>query len=222
MKIIIKNLNKSFGNKVVFKNFDFEIDDEKINCIVGQSGCGKSTFLNIISGLTDIESGDILGISTSDISYVFQEDRLIEHLTIYENLELALKKYYKKYELKDQIEELLNLLGLKEVRNKYPNTLSGGMKQRVNIARAFGKPSKIILMDEAFKSLDYKLKYIIIDEFKNILSSKKRMVIIVTHDLDEAIYFKGNIFVFGGQPVKIRGKFDANIIKNKDNIINLI
>ena len=222
MKISVNNLNKSFGNKIVFKDFNLDRNDEKINCIVGQSGCGKSTFLNIISGLTDIDGGEVVGINNGDISYVFQEDRLIEYLTIYENLELTLKSYYKKHELKDQIDELLNLLGLEEVKNKYPSALSGGMKQRVNIARAFGKPSKIILMDEAFKSLDYKLKYIIIDEFKNILKNRKRMVIVVTHDLDEAIYFQGNIFVFGGEPALVKGKFDANIIENKENIINLM
>lgn len=222
MKIYIKDLNKSFGNKTIFKNFNFELNDEKINCIVGQSGCGKSTFLNILSGLTNIDSGEILGITRSDISYVFQEDRLIEYLTIKENLELALKKYYKKEQLEKQIKELLKLVGIEDICDKYPNNLSGGMKQRVNIARAFGKPSKIILMDEAFKSLDYKLKYTIMDEFKNILKNKKRMVIVVTHDLDEAIYFQGNIFVFGGEPVNIKGKFDANIVKDKESLIELM
>lgn len=222
MEIYIKDLNKSFGNKIIFKNFNFKLNDEKINCIVGQSGCGKSTFLNILSGLTNIDSGEILGISKSDISYVFQEDRLIEYLTIKENLELALKKYYKKEQLEKQINELLKLVGIEDISDKYPNNLSGGMKQRVNIARAFGKPSKIILMDEAFKSLDYKLKYTIIDEFKNILKNKNRMVIVVTHDLDEAIYFQGNIFVFGGEPVRIKGKFDTSIIKNKESIIELM
>ena len=137
VKISVNNLNKSFGNKIVFKDFNLDLNDEKINCIVGQSGCGKSTFLNIISGLTDIDGGEVVGINNGDISYVFQEDRLIEYLTIYENLELTLKSYYKKHELKDQIDELLNLLGLEEVKNKYPSALSGGMKQRVNIARAF-------------------------------------------------------------------------------------
>lgn len=222
MKIYIKDLNKSFKNKTIFKNFNCELNDEKINCIVGQSGCGKSTFLNILSGLTKIDSGEILGITPSDISYVFQEDRLIEYLTIKENLELALKKYYKKEHLEKQINELLKLVGIEEIINKYPSNLSGGMKQRVNIARAFGKPSKIILMDEAFKSLDYKLKYTIINEFKNILKNNNRMVIVVTHDLDEAIYFQGNIFVFGGEPVKIRGKFDASMIKKKESIVELI
>ena len=96
------------------------------------------------------------------------------------------------------------------------------MRQRVNIARAFGKPSKLILMDEPFKSLDYKLKYTIIDEFKNLLNKEKRMVILVTHDLDEAIYFQGNIIVFGDKPVKIRGMFNQDLDKYKNEILKIL
>lgn len=193
MKIDINNLNKSYGNENIFRNFNLEFNDEKVNCIVGQSGCGKSTLLNIIAGLEEIDAGDISGYLKRDISYIFQEDRLIEWLTVKENLELTLKKYFDKNLLEKEIEKILSLVGINNIKNKYPNALSGGMRQRVNIARAFGKPSKIILMDEPFKSLDYKLKYTIIDEFKTILERKKRMVILVTHDVDEAIYFPGNI-----------------------------
>ena len=196
MNISIRKLNKSYGNEEVFKNFNIDFHDEKVNCIIGRSGCGKSTLLNIIAGLTEIQSGEIQGVSLSDISYIFQEDRLIEWLTVKENLELALKKYYDNSAIDEKINELLELMGICDIKNKYPNSLSGGMKQRVNIARAFGKPSKVILMDEPFKSLDYKLKYTIIDEFKTLLNKEKRMVILVTHDLDEAIYFQGNICYF--------------------------
>ena len=113
-------------------------------------------------------------------------------------------------------------MGIEEIGDKYPHELSGGMKQRVNIARAFGKPSKVILMDEPFKSLDYKLKYTIINEFIEILKKEKRMVILVTHDLDEAVYFQGNIIVFGERPVSIKGSFSNDLKRNKDIILNLI
>ena len=193
MKISIKNLNKVYGNDKIFDNFSIEFYDDKVNCIVGESGCGKTTLLNIIAGLVQFENCEINGITKKDISYVFQEDRLIPWLTIKENLEIALKQYSEKDELNKRVYKVLNLVGIDGIEDKYPHELSGGMKQRVNIARAFGKPSKIILMDEPFKSLDYKIKYIIIDEFIEILKKENRMVILVTHDLDEAIYFKGNI-----------------------------
>ena len=222
MNISIKNLNKSYGTEKIFENFNIDFYDDKINCIIGKSGCGKSTLLDIIAGIIDVQSGEISGVSLSDISYIFQEDRLIEWLTVKENLEIALEKYFKDSDLENRIDEVLNLVGIYDKKNKYPNALSGGMRQRVNIARAFGKPSKVILMDEPFKSLDYKLKYAIIDEFKNLLDKEKRMVILVTHDLDESIYFRGNIIVFNNRPVKIAGTFIENLDKCKEEILNII
>jgi len=222
MNISVENLNKSYENEEIFKDFNMEFYDDKINCIIGKSGCGKSTLLNIIAGLTEIQSGEVSGVSLSDISYVFQEDRLIEWLTVKENLEITLKKYFDQSVMDDKIDGILNLVGIYDIKNKYPNALSGGMRQRVNIARAFGKPSKVILMDEPFKSLDYKLKYTIIDEFKNLLNKEKRMVILVTHDLDEAIYFRGNIIVFNNKPVKIAGIFNEDLENCKENILRII
>ncbi|OOM74271.1 aliphatic sulfonates import ATP-binding protein SsuB [Clostridium puniceum] len=222
MKISIRNLNKSYGNEEIFKNFNLDLYDDKVNCIIGKSGCGKSTLLNIIAGLIEVQSGEIQGISLKDISYIFQEDRLIEWLTVKENLGLVLKKYYHSSIIDEKIDELLELVGISDIKNKYPSSLSGGMKQRVNIARAFGKPSKVILMDEPFKSLDYKLKYTIIDEFKNLLNKEKRMVILVTHDLEESIYFQGNILVFSNKPVEVKGIFNKDLEKCKNEILNEI
>lgn len=222
MKICIKNLSKTYGKNKIFDNFNIEFEDDKVNCIVGESGCGKTTLLNIIAGLTEVDKCEMKGITREEISYVFQEDRLMQWLTIEENLEIALKKYYNKNKLKNKIDEILNLVGICEIKNRYPHELSGGMRQRVNIARAFGKPSKIILMDEPFKSLDYKIKYTIINEFIEILSKEKRMVILVTHDLEEAIYFHGNIFVLGKKPVKIKGIFKENLESLKMKILDLI
>lgn len=222
MKISIRNLNKSYENEVIFKDFNIDFCDEKVNCIIGKSGCGKSTLLNIIAGLTEIQNGEISGITLSDISYVFQEDRLIEWLTVKENLELALKKYFDSSNIHEKIDEVLKQVGIYDIKNKYPNSLSGGMRQRVNIARAFGKPAKLILMDEPFKSLDYKLKYTIIDEFKNLLDKEKRMVILVTHDLDEAVYFQGNIIVFSEKPVKVQGIFKNDLGKCKNEILKIM
>ena len=222
MNLEIKILNKSYAEEGIFKNFSLQLSDDKINCIIGPSGCGKTTFLNILAGLIEYESGSLNGISKNDISYIFQEDRLIEWLTVKENLQITLKKYYKKSSLDDEIENLLDIVGIKSVEDKYPDELSGGMRQRVNIARAFGKPSKILLMDEPFKSLDYKLKYTIIDEFKNILNKNKRLVILVTHDLEEAVYFNGRIFVFGSKPVKVLKTFETNLQNAKSEILDLI
>lgn len=222
MNISIRKLNQSYGNEEIFKNFNIDFSDDNINCIVGKSGCGKSTLLNVMAGLIEIQNGEISGVALGDISYVFQEDRLIEWLTVKENLEITLKKYFHKSTINTKIEDVLELVGIYDIKDKYPNALSGGMRQRVNIARAFGKPSKVILMDEPFKSLDYKLKYTIIDEFKNLLKREKRMVVLVTHDLDEAIYFHGNIIVLKNRPVEIAGMFNKNLEKCKKEILEII
>ena len=216
MKISINNLNKSFGSKIVFKDFNLDLNDEKINCIVGKSGCGKSTFLNIISGLTDIDSGEILGINTCDISYVFQEDRLIDWLTVEENISLVVKRIYDKKKIKKLCDKYLDLVGIKEYKNYYPQMLSGGLRQRVNIARSFIYPSKIIIMDEPFKSIDVVNKEIIMNNFKKILEKEKRTVLFVTHDIDEAILLSDKIYVLGNSPVEIKSVIEnKNITKDK-------
>lgn len=218
----INELTKIYDDKTIFNKFSMDLLSDKVNCIVGQSGCGKSTLLNIIAGLIPKDEGIIKGIDIKDISYIFQEDRLIEWLTIYDNLKISLRKYIEKDELDKKINYILESIDLKDVKNKYPLQLSGGMRQRVNIARAIGKPSKVILMDEPFKSLDYKIKYSIIDKLKNIILNDERIVIMVTHDVDEAIYFDGRIIVLGGNPVKIKGIFDKNLNYHKEEILSLI
>ena len=222
VNVEIKDLTKIYNDKTIFNKFSIELLSDKVNCIVGESGCGKSTFLNIIAGLTSKNEGIIKEVNNKDISYIFQEDRLIEWLTIYDNLKMSLRKYAKKDELEERINYILEIIDLKDVKNKYPSQLSGGMRQRINIARAIGKPSKIILMDEPFKSLDYKIKYSIIDELKDIIFNEERIVIMVTHDVDEAIYFNGRIIVFGDNPVRIKGIFDDNLKFHKDEILRLI
>lgn len=222
MKIEINNLCKSFSNKFVFNKFNLQLTSEKINCIVGESGGGKSTLLNILSGLIDADSGEIIGLEDGDVSYIFQEDRLVNWLTVKENMELFIYDYYEKEEVESKLKEIFKLLHIEDIENKYPEKLSGGMKQRVNIARALLKPSKIILMDEPFKSLDYKTKYSIMVELKEIFKNENKMIIFVTHDVDEAIYMDGNIYVLGGNPYEIKGVFTEDLSKLKEKIIELI
>lgn len=220
--IKISNLYKRYDNKVIFKDFSLTLDDEKINCILGESGIGKSTLLNILAGIENYEEGNIEGDSLESISYVFQDDKLVPYLTVKRNLELFLYNYYdKEYGLRE-MDKVLKMLNILEVKNKYPRELSGGIKQRVNIARALLKPSKLILLDEPFKSLDYKTKYCIIKEMKKILEQQNRMVIFVTHDVDEAIAMEGKIIVFSDNPIIIKRVFENNLFKEKENIVKII
>lgn len=222
IKLAIKDLDKSYKEKVIFEKFNIEFTNEKINCIIGESGGGKSTLLNIIAGILPYDAGEITGIMKDEISYVFQEDRLVPWLTIKENMELFIYNFYSKEEANKKIKEVLKLVHIENLENEYPENLSGGMKQRVNIARALLKPSKLILMDEPFKSLDYKTKYNIMAEVKEIFTQEERMVIFVTHDVDEAIFMNGVIYVLGGKPFNIKEIFNDNLESSKKRIIDLI
>ena len=221
MKIEIKNLYKSFEDKKIFENFNLTLEKD-MNVILGESGGGKSTLLNIISSLLSKDSGEIKGVEAEDISYIFQEDRLIPWLTIKENMELFIYEYYSKEEGINKIKRVLQVLHILDAENKYPESLSGGMRQRANIARALLKPSKLILMDEPFKSLDYKTKYIIMDELKKLFKKEKSMVVFVTHDIDEGIFMEGEIIVLGGNPLKVKGIYNENLIEKKKEILDLI
>lgn len=204
--MLIENINCKYGEKVIYKNFNINFDDNKINCIIGKSGCGKTTLLNNIS--------ERLLEENRRISYVFQNDSLISWINIYNNLKIVVKKYSRGKDLEKKINTILSLVGLSEFKYYYPHQLSGGMKQRVNLARALIGDPEIILMDEPFKSLDIKCKNDIIAIVKKINLEKKTTIILVTHDKDEILNLAHVVFLLGERPVKILDKVKENNIKN--------
>ena len=219
--ISIKNINKKFNNKIIFENFNIDFYENQVNCIIGKSGCGKSTLLNIISGIIKNDDEKFETIEKYGVSYIFQDDRLIDWLTVGENITLVVKKLYNKKKCDDLCNKYLSLVGIKEYKNYYPQMLSGGLRQRVNIARAFIYPSKIIIMDEPFKSIDVINKEIIMNNFRKILEKEKRTVLFVTHDIDEALLLSDKIYVLGKSPVEIKKIFDSKDT-TKEEVYNLI
>lgn len=218
MSIKLINIEKNFGNKKIYDKFSLTFEEGKINCILGKSGCGKSTLLNIIANLEEINSGEIIGVPEK-IAYVFQEDRLIEWNSIYTNMELPLLKFYTKDEREEKIKSILREVELEDYINSYPKELSGGMRQRANIARALLYNGELLLMDEPFKSLDKSSKENIIKIFKKNHLEKNNTVIMVTHDINEALSLGDNIFILGGSPVSLMDKFkDVQRSKEKNNI----
>lgn len=179
------NLCKSYEENIVLDNINMNIPENKITVISGPSGCGKTTLLNIIGGIEKEFSGKV-NLKSNSISYIFQEDRLIPHLTVYENIAFVLKSVLNKKEIDKITTKYLEMVKLMEFKDKLPSKLSGGMKRRVAIARAFAYKSKILLMDEPFKGLDHELKTEIIKEFLELYKKDKRTVILVTHDKEEA------------------------------------
>jgi NitT/TauT family transport system ATP-binding protein len=184
-EVKIRNLYKSYGSHVVFNDLNMSFKKNKITVILGPSGCGKTTLLNIISGIDKKYIGEVK-LKDNTISYIFQEDRLIPNLTVFENIAFVLKSTINRKEIENITNKYLRLVKLTEYKDMLPKSLSGGMKRRVAIARAFAYKSRLLLMDEPFKGLDQKLKNEIIEEFLRIYNEDKRTVILVTHDIKEA------------------------------------
>lgn len=222
MILSIKNLNKHYENKVIYRNFNLELNKNQVNCIIGKSGCGKSTLLNLITGIIESDDEKFKTLPKDEISYIFQEDRLIEWITLEENMKIVGKKFYDKDKLNIAVDRYLSIVGIQDHKNVYPQMLSGGIRQRANIARAFIKPSKYIIMDEPFKSIDVKIKNDIMLKLKRILEEDLKTVIFVTHDIEEALFLSDKIFILGGSPVKIKKSFNNLSEVNKEDIIKFI
>ncbi len=201
--IKINRLKKNYENKRIFNNFTMNIEPCEITCILGPSGVGKTTLFNVISGLTDYEEGEITGIDKKNISYLFQEPRLMPWLTVYENIDIILKNIFGEKKRREVINSYLALVGLQNYADNRPEELSGGMKQRLAIARTFAYPSTLLLMDEPFKGLDIKIKNNLINAFLTLWERDSRTVLFITHDIDEALKISDQIYIIQDNPVQI-------------------
>lgn len=209
MNIKFDNVTKRFGDLYVLKDFSIEIPKKGTICIFGPSGCGKTTFVNLLSGIIKPDNGRILGVDSKNISFVFQEDRLIPWITIKENINAVISG-----EDKNKIsEELLSSVGLKDFMNKKPEELSGGMCRRVAIARALAYNSDILILDEPFRGLDLKTKDNIIKLIKD--KQENKLSILITHNIKEAFILSDKIYIFEGIPLSCNGTLDIDIQFNE-------
>lgn len=208
--MLINNINFKYGSNEIYNNFNIEFQQGKVNCIIGESGCGKTTLLNYIS--------EKLYYENKRIAYVFQEDNLIPWKNIYVNLKIVAKKYFEKSILEKEINNALVKVRLEKYKYFYPLELSGGMRQRINFARALIGNPEVILMDEPFKSLDIKSKNNMIELIKN-LKNTDITIILVTHDINEILMLADVVYYLGGRPVEI---IESAIGINIKNIIKKI
>ena len=182
--INLQNIGVKYGEKTVYENFNLLLEDGKITCILGESGCGKTTLLNVIAGLVR-HTGTVPNLTCS---YIFQSPRLVPNLTVKGNLRLVCKD-------DEKINKMLDSVHLTNKADCFPAYLSGGEKQRVSICRAFLFDGDLLLMDEPFVSLDLKLKISIMELFKKLQSERSKTTLFVTHDVDEAVYLADRIIV---------------------------
>lgn len=194
MSVEIKGLIKNYDSTEVFGGLNLTVKANKVTVIMGASGSGKTTLLNCIAGLTPYE-GEISGVNGA--SFVFQEDRLVPFMSVYENLDFTLQKSVNKAERKEKILAMIKSVGLEDKINSIPDELSGGQKKRVSLARAFLSDSNLILMDEPLNSLDLGLKIKIAQLIETLTEKYNKTVIFVTHDIDEALTIADEIVVIG-------------------------
>ena len=181
--------NKRYGEKMVLDGFTMTVRDGEKLAIMGESGRGKTTLLRMIAGLEQPDTGLIRGFSKEDIAYVFQEPRLFDTVSVLKNLTVVSTLPFKEAEKKAR--ELLACVGLAPDAEKYPSELSGGMKQRLALARAFMVDRSILLLDEPFSALDQDTKETMIQFVKD--RAKNKTVILVTHDRNDALALCGKI-----------------------------
>lgn len=206
-----ENLSKTYvpGTEPVFENVWFEIAQGEFVCIIGHSGCGKTTILNALAGLDECSSGvalmdgrEIKGPSL-ERGVVFQGHALMPWLTVLQNVAFAVRSKFSEWP-REQINahsaSFLEMVGLKNALHKKPSELSGGMKQRVGIARAFAIQPKMLLLDEPFGALDALTRGTIQDELLGIVRQTRQTVFMITHDVDEAIYLADKIFLMRNGP----------------------
>lgn len=224
-KLIIHDVNKSFvvnGQSVdVLKDINLEIEEGEFVVIVGHSGCGKSTLLKMIAGLEKNDTG-ILSVDGKEISgpgmdrgMIFQEHRLFPWLSIEKNVQLGLKGLSKeeKRKLSDQY---LELVKLSEFKKAYPSQLSGGMSQRAAIARSLVSQPEILLLDEPFGALDALTKIELQEEMLKIRERFHNTMIMVTHDIEEAVYLADRIVVMSARPGRIKDVIKVELGKYRD------
>ena len=211
----------------VIDKIDLNIPENKITVILGRSGCGKTTLLRLVAGLEDFEQGEIIGVESKRKAYVFQEDRLMPWLDVKSNITFGIHKN----EIDNiRINEIIETVGLEKFYNAYPSQLSGGMKQRVSIARAFAYNPDFIMMDEHFSALDYFTIEQMQNELLNIHKRLKCSILFVTHSIDEALILGDNIVILEKGIIKSqyeikedsnkRDLLDDKFVKLKKQIIN--
>ena len=217
----VKNLSYSFGNNPILKDINIHVNENEIVAIVGSSGVGKSTLFNLIAGVLKKQIGEITINDSNDyigkVAYMLQKDLLFEHKTIINNviLPLIIAKVNKKKALEEGA-KILKQFNLDKYANKYPQQLSGGMRQRVALIRTYMFKRKIFLLDEAFSALDAITKKELHKWYLDLKKEFNLTTLLITHDIEEAVFLSDRIYILGNKPGEIIGEIKIEINPNED------
>jgi NitT/TauT family transport system ATP-binding protein len=210
----LESVSRSFGATEVFRNLSLDIAQGEFVAIVGPSGCGKTTLLNLLSAYDQPSSGTIQRKGV--VRMIYQEGGLLPWRTAGQNIAMSLRDLPSQNERDRQLKELLALIGLEGFENHYPHQLSGGMRQRVELARALGGASDVLLMDEPFSALDYLTRLKMRKELARLLHERPRTVVLVTHDIEEAAHLADRVIVLSERPARIRCELRIDLPRPRD------
>ena len=216
--IKFEKVSKTLGQTRVFQSFSFEAEPGKILSVIGPSGCGKTTLLQMLAGLEQPDSGKITGIEEMRVSYVFQEPRLLLWKTVAQNIDFVLRDVVMPERRRELIQFYLKMMELYDYRDSYPKTLSGGMKQRLALCRAFAFPHDLLLLDEPFKSLDTPLRLGLVRQVARMWQEDPRTVVFITHDILEALLLGHRILVLSAKPTSALDMVEIDIPLEGRNI----
>lgn len=200
-KLVFNNVSHRYGDVAVLENLTLDVRAGEVVVLVGPSGCGKTTILNLLSGHIAPVSGTITREGTART--VYQQDGLFPWLTVSENVGIGLRSVRDAQRRNEEIAELLDLVNLTSFGNHYPHQLSGGMRQRAELARVLAGDSDMLLMDEPFSALDYQARLAMRGELARVLQKKPRTVVFVTHDIEEAAQLADRVLVLSKRPATI-------------------
>lgn len=199
--LLLDNVSHGYGELAVLQNLNLRVEPGEFVVLVGPSGCGKTTLLNLLSGHIKPASGTIK--SKGIVRTVYQHDGLFPWLTVTENISMGLRSITNEATRKKELAELFELIHLQGFEDHYPHELSGGMRQRVELARVLAGDSDILLMDEPFSALDYQTRLRLRNELSRILEKRPRTVLFVTHDIEEAAQLADRVLVLSNRPATI-------------------
>lgn len=222
-KVEVKNLTKYFGDLHVLNDISFNIKKGDFICVVGPTGCGKTTFLNCLTRIYMPTKGDLFidgelaDPKKHDLAFVFQEPSAIPWKTVEQNIRfgLELKKMDKEI-IDERVEKMISLLGMEEFRDQYPGQLSVSTAQRIIIGRAFAMNPDLLLMDEPYGQMDIKLRFFLEDEVIRLWKEMGSTVIFITHNVEEAVYLAEKVLILSNKPTTIKEEVQVNLPRPRD------
>jgi len=222
-KVEVDNLTKYFGHLHVLDNISFKVKKGEFICVVGPTGCGKTTFLNLLTRIYQPTRGDLYidGQSANpkkhNIAFVFQEPSAIPWMTVEKNLRFGMEiKKLPSAVIDERVERIIKLLGLQQFRDLYPHQLSVSSEQRIIIGRAFAMNPDLLLMDEPYGQMDVKLRFYLEDEVIRLWQELGSTVVFITHNIEEAVYVSQRILIMSNKPATIKEEVIVDLPRPRD------